>query len=254
MTKFKTLLLTAAAGVPAALLATGALAQSAGVAVIDPGSAMLSAKAIGPAWKTINDQNTAVFTRAQQREQALQATIAPLQKRLDTNNDGRLDEAEAAAAQTAKRPEVQQIVTAQQAAQTELATILQPSRVAQAWVIDQVRQKYRPALNTVATAKRLGVVMTTDTATFVLPANDITDDVTKAIDAALPTATTAPPANWQPDRETLQLYQQFTQYIAVAQQRAAQQQQGAARPAAGTAAPVGTPAPVPANPPRPQGR
>lgn len=246
MTNIKTSLLAATATATVLLGASAAIGQTASVAVIDPSASMLGVKAIGPAWKQIGDTYRQAYANAETRQRTLETTVAPLQKKLDTNNDGRLDETEAAAAQRANRPEVQQIVTAQQAAQAEITTLIKPAQMAQVWVLDQVRQKYRAALNSVTTAKKIGLVVTTDAVAFTSPTVDITDDVTAALDATTPTLTIAPPANWQPDQTSVSLYQQFT---AALQQAAARQQQagqapGAAPRPAGTApaapAPTGT--------------
>ena len=244
----KTCLLAAAAIAPAATLAPAALAQTTSVAVIDPASAILGAKAIGPAWTSVSTQYKAAFDSADARQRTLATVVEPLGKKLDTNNDGRVDQAELAAAQAAKRPELIQIQAAQQAAETDIGRTIQPARLAQAWIIDQAKQKYPAALQSVATTKRLGLVLTANDAAFAAPAADVTDDVTAAINLALPTASTTPPANWQPDQQTVSLYQQFTEVIS-AQARA---QAAAAQRQAPTPAPApGQPA---AQPARPTGR
>lgn len=248
MTISKTSLLAATATAIAMLGATAAPAQTNSVAVIDPSGAMLGVKAIGPAWKTIGDTYRQAYTNAETRERTLEQALVPLQKKLDTNNDGRLDENEAAAAQKANRPEVQQIVTLQQTAQNEIATMIAPARLAQAWVLDQVKQKYRTALNSVAANKKVGLVVTTDTVAYVSPVADITDDVTAALDATTPTLTTTPPANWQPDQTTITLYQQFSAALQQAAARAQAQQPAAGAPRPAGAAPA-TPAPA-ANAPK----
>lgn len=236
------------AALPALALAAPAAAQTA-VGVVDPTAAMFSVKAIGPAYQAVSTQYRAAYTTAQQREQALETQVAPLRKRLDTNNDGNIDQAELTAAQNANKPELQQIVTAQQTAQTEIANALRPANLAQAWVLDQVRQKYQPALNSVATSKRLGVILTTDTVAYVTPATDVTDAVTAAIDTTTPTLTTTPPANWQPDQATLTLWQRFTQLLQMQAARSAQQ--GAPAPAAAGTRPAATPAPAAPRPATP---
>lgn len=241
MTKIKTSLLAATAAATAALAGSAAFAQTTSVGVIDAPAAMLGVKAIGPAWKSISDTYRQAYTNAETRERTLEATILPLQKKLDTNNDGRLDENEVAAAQKANRPEVQQIVTAQQTAQNEISAMIAPARLAQAWVLDQVKQKYRTALNTVASNKKIGLVVTAENAAFASPTADITDDVTAALDATTPSLTTTPPANWQPDQTTVALYQQFTAALQQAAARQAQQQGAAQRPA-GTAPATSAPA------------
>ena len=234
MTSLKTVFGAAVVLVPLALIGSPVSAQTTSVAVVDPSSAMLGVKAIGPAWKQISDQYRAAYTVAEARERTLDSQIAPLRKRLDTNNDGSVDQTELAAAQGASKPEIQQIQAAQQAAQADIGTTLQPARLAQAWVLDQVKLKFRPTLNAVAARKAIGLVVSAEAATFATPAADITDDVVAALDQATPTLNITPPAGWQPDQQTVTLFQQFNQALQYAAARAAQQQSAA--PAPGTPA------------------
>lgn len=229
-----------------ALIAVPAAAQTTTIASVDPTAAILSAKAIGPAWVTITNQYKAAYDAAAARQRTLQTTVTPLLAQLDTNKDGSVDATEAAAAQTAKRPVVQQIEAAQQAAEADIGRTLQPARLAQAWAIDQAKLKYAPALQSVITAKRIGLVVNSDAINYADPNADISDEVAAAINTALPTVTTTPPAGWQPDQQTVALYERAQQALS-AQARAAAQPTPAA--AAGTR-PAGTPAPAAGTTPR----
>lgn len=235
-------ILTLAVAASGIALATPAAAQSTSIAVIDPAAAIFNAKALGAAGAQIGTQYKADFDRATARQRTMNAAIQPLLAKLDSNNDKKIDDSELQAAEAAKRPELQQIQTLRETAEREIATIIQPSNLAQAYVIDQVRLRYRPALEKAATARRATLVLTNDTTAYAQPAVDITQAVTAEIDAALPTATITPPAGWQPSQETVQLFQQYQQLVQLAAQRQAAQ---GAPAAAGTA---------PATPQKPQGR
>lgn len=217
-------------------LALPASAQSTSIAVIDPAAAIFNAKALGVAGASIGTQFKADFDRASARQRTLNAAVQPLLAKLDSNSDKKIDDAELQAAQAAKRPELQQIQTLRETAEREISTIIQPSNLAQAYVIDQIRLKYRPALEKAATARRATLVLTNDTTAYAQPAVDITQAVTAEIDTALPTASTTPPAGWQPSQETVQLFQQYEQLVQLAAQR--QQAQGAPAPGAAPAAPA----------------
>ena len=252
MNMIQTSLIAIAISAPTLLVAQTASAQATSIAVIDPAGAIFNAKALSAASSSISTKFKADYERIGARQRTLASTVQPLLAKLDSNNDKRIDDTELAAAESARRPELQQIATARQTAEREITQMATPANLAEAYAIDQIRQKYRPALDKVAGARRVGLVLTTDTAAFVQPTADLTQAVTAEIDTSLPTANITPPANWQPSQETVQLLQQYQQLVQLAVQRQQAQQ------AAGAAARPAGAAPAPAAPatstPRPQGR
>jgi hypothetical protein len=163
----------------------------------------------------------------------------------DTNKDGKISEAEGAAARTGTL--ATQLQTAQTNAQNDLERMTEPSNRAQAYAIEQIALKYGPAVTTVVAAKKISLLLSANDVQFAQPAVDVTDDVKAELDRTVPTVTITPPNGWQPAQQTLQLLQRYRQAIAAQQQRAQQ------APAAGAApAPA---APAPATPGRrPTGR
>ncbi len=219
MKSLKTSLIALAVAAPGLFAAQATLAQATSIAVVDPAAAIFNAKALPAASTAINTKFKADFDKIRARQQTLNTTIQPLYAKLDTNGDKKIDDAELQAAQNARKPELQQIATAQQAAQTEIQQMLTPANLAEAYALDQIRQRYRPALEKVAAARRVQLVLTSDAATFAQPAADLTQAVTTEIDAALPTANITPPANWQPTQDTVALLQQYQQLVQLAVQR-----------------------------------
>ena len=229
---------------PATFVAAQANAQVAGVAVADPEAAILSAKALDAANASIGTTYKAQLDQARARQISLQSELATLIVPIDTDKDKKLSDAEIIAAQNAKNPALDKIKTAQTNAQTDIARANQPATRAQAYAIEQITLKYTAAVNAVVKAKNLSLLLSANTVQFAAPAVDVTDDIKNELDRTVPTVNIAPPADWQPAQQTLQLQQQYQQIMyAQAVQRA---QAGQAAPAAAPGAPAGTPPKKPA--------
>ena len=240
MKTYHTLLLGCATIAPALLAAGAAQAQTGGIAIADPETVILSAKALDAANQQIGTTYKAALDQAAARQQALQTELATLGAPLDTNKDKRLSEDEIAAAQRANSPILAKLEAAQKAAQAEAARLSAPATRAQAYAIEQISQRYAAAVKTVVDAKKITLLLSANTVQYSTPAVDVTDDIKSAIDAAAPTVPITPPANWQPGQQTLQLQQQYQQLVYIAAVRRAQAAQ-AGTPAPGTPAPAGKP-------------
>lgn len=246
MKTYKTILLGCAMIAPA-LAATAAQAQVGGIAIADPETVILSAKALDAANQQIGTTYKAALDQATARQQALQTELTTLGAPLDTNKDKRLSEDEIAAAQRANSPILARMEAAQKAAQAEASRLSAPATRAQAYAIEQISQRYAAAVKTVVDAKKITLLLSANTVQYNAPTVDVTDEIKAALDVAAPTVPITPPANWQAGQQTLQLQQQYQQLIYIAAVRRAQQQAG------GAAAGAGIPAPAtPAKPP--QGR
>lgn len=225
---------------PALLLAGAAQAQVAGVAIADPETVILTAKALAAANASIGTTYKAQIDQANARQQTLQTELNALYAPLDLNKDKTLDDSEIAAAQAAKNPALGKIEAAQKAAQADLTRLRGPATLALAYAIEQISQKYRPAMESVVNAKKITLLLSAGSAQYSTPAVDVTDDIKAELDRATPTVAFTPPANWQPSQQTQQLLQQYQQLVYIsalqAQQRA---RQGAATPGAAAKAPAG---------------
>ena len=240
MKTYQTLLLGCAMVAPALLVAGSAQAQTSGIAIADPETVILSAKALDAANQTIGTTYKAQLDQATARQQALQTELTTMGAPLDTNKDKRLSEDEIAAAQRANSPILAKMDAAQKAAQADAARLSAPATRAQAYAIEQISQRYPAAVKTVVDAKKITLLLSANTVQFNAPAVDVTDDIKNALDAAAPTVPITPPANWQAGQQTQQLQQQYQQLIYIAALRRAQAQAGGAAPATGTPAPAGT--------------
>ncbi|TPG54150.1 OmpH family outer membrane protein [Sphingomonas glacialis] len=244
MKTYQKLMLGCAAILPALAMANSAQAQANGVAISDPETVILTAKALDAANQSISTTYKAQLDQASARQAALQTEMATLGAPLDTNKDKRLSDEEIAAAQTARSPILAKMEAAQKAAQAESARLSAPATRAQAYAIEQISQKYSAAVKTVVDAKKISLLLSANSVQYSAPAVDMTDEIKAALDAASPTVSITPPANWQPSQQTVQLQQQFQQLVYLSAVRRAQAQQAGgaptgAAPAAGTKAPSG---------------
>ncbi|WP_242139040.1 MULTISPECIES: OmpH family outer membrane protein [unclassified Sphingomonas] len=221
-------------------LAGAAQAQVGGIAIADPETVILTAKALDAANTSIATTYKAQLDQATARAQALQAQLNTLYAPLDLNKDKQLSDDEIQKAQAAKNPALAQIETAQRTGQADVARLRGPATLAQAYAIEQISQKYAAAMQAVVASKKLSLLLSAGSVQFSTPAVDVTDDIKAELDRTNPTVAFTPPAGWQPSQQTQQLLQQYQQlaYISAMQrQRAAGG--AAAAPAAGAKAPQG---------------
>ncbi|MEH3159819.1 MAG: OmpH family outer membrane protein [Sphingomonas taxi] len=217
----------AIAGASVALLGGVATAQTAGIATAQPDAAIFSAKAFDAANTQIGTTYKAQLDQAAAAQNALNTQLRTL---LDTNKDGQVSQAELQAAQAPNSAIGNQVRAAQEKAEPQIAQLQQPATLAQAYALEQITAKYDPALRAVVNAKKINIVLSPNAIQFAPPATDITRDIIAEIDRSTPTVPITPPANWQPQQDTVQLLQQYRQIVAANAQRRAQA--GAPAPAA----------------------
>jgi Skp family chaperone for outer membrane proteins len=209
------LALTAGMAVPAA-------AQVNGIGVTEPAIAIAGSQALRTAYQQIGTTFQAQRTQLDQ----LQGQRDTLMRQFDTNGDGQLSDAEQVAAQ-ANTTAVQQLQTLEQTINQTRA----PINLAQVYVIEQIALQYGTALQQVVSAGNISLILTPGSVVYAADAVDVTDEIVAQLNTLVPTVTTAVPAGWQPQRQSVQLYQEVQQMLvtAAAQQQA---QQAPAAPAA----------------------
>ncbi|HEX8300522.1 OmpH family outer membrane protein [Sphingomonas sp.] len=231
-------------------------AQVNGIAFASPTSVVGNSKAFAAANQQIATTYKASFDQIQQRRAAMQKEFEPMLTQLDINKDKNLTDDEIKAAQTAKNPVLDRLKTAQTNAQADIARISNPAARAELFAIESILRQYEAAQLRVVTARKIGVVLTPEVFMYAPESADISAAITSEIDKSTPTVAIAPPADWEPSRETLAIQQQLVQMaqIRAYQQEAARQQQaGQAAPAAGGGAARPAPArPAPAKPAEPR--
>lgn len=230
--------LAALAGASVALLGTAAAAQTGGIATAQPDAAILSAKAFATANQTISTQFKTQLDQANTQQTELRNQIRTI---LDTNKDGQVSQAELQAGQAQGSALGNQVRAAETKAQPAIDALNAPALKAQAYALEQIAQKYDPALQAVVAAKKINLVLAPNAVQYAPAATDVTRDVIAEIDRTTPTVTTTAPANWQPSQDTVQLLQQYRQLVYVNEMRRQQAgPAGTAPAAAGTPAPAGS--------------
>lgn len=207
-----------------ALAALPAAAQVSGVAVTDPAIAIAGAQARQTGYQQISTTFQAQLTQMEQ----VQQQRAGLLRQFDTNGDGQLNEQEQTAAQ-ANTAVIQQI----QGLDQQIATIQQPITQARVYVIEQLLMQYSAALQQVTSQNNVQLVLNPNGVVWAADAVDITQRVTAALNQLAPTVSTTVPQGWQPNRQSVALYQEVQDILVsvAVQQAQAQQAQGQAAPA-----------------------
>ncbi len=206
------LALSAAAAVPAA-------AQVNGIGVTDPAIAIAGSQALQTAYNQIGTTYQAQRTQLEQLQQQRDALI----RQFDTDGDGQMSEAEQQAAQ-ANASAVQQLQTLDQTIQQTQA----PIQLARVYAIEQIAMQYGPAVQQVVTANNVSLILSPGSVVYANDAVDLTDEIVAQLNTLVPTVSTAVPAGWQPQRQSVTLFQEVQQILLSAAVQQAQTQQQAA--------------------------
>ena len=215
----RTHLLSITALALAAGVAVPAAAQVNGIGVSDPAIAIASAQALGTAYQQIGTTFAAQRTQLDQLQQQRETLV----RQFDTNNDGQLSDTEQQAAQ-GNAQAVQQLQTLDQTIQQTQA----PIQLARIYVIEQIAMQYSNAVQQVVTANNISLIISPGSVVFATDAVDVTPKIVAQLNTLVPTVSTSVPAGWQPQRQSVQLFQEVQQMlVTAAQAQAAQQQQAA---------------------------
>jgi Skp family chaperone for outer membrane proteins len=208
-----TLALSAFAAMPAA-------AQVNGIGVADPAIAVAGSQALQTAYNQIGTTFQAQRTQLEQ----LQQQRAGLIRQFDTNGDQQLSQEEQTAAQ-ANTAAVQQI----QGLDQQINTIQQPITLARVYVIEQIAQQLSPAVQAVVQANNVQLLINPSATLWMADTAELTDEIIAQLNQTVPTVSTAVPAGWQPQQQSVNLFQQVQDILltVAAQQQAQQQQQPA---------------------------
>lgn len=236
----KALLSSGAALALAVALAAPASAQVSGIGVADPAIVIAGSQALSTAYQQIGTTYQAQRTQLDQLDQQRIALI----KKFDTNNDGKIDQAEQKAAQAETNPTRKQLETLDQ----QINTVQTPINLAAAYAISQIAQQFGATVQQVVSQGGVQLIVPSNAVLYSSDAANLNQKITTALNTRLPSVSITPPAGWQPDQQTVQLFQDVQQVRLAAAQAMAQQQQqagGATAPATPPAkAPAGSKAPV----------
>jgi Skp family chaperone for outer membrane proteins len=230
-------LLSISTALAAAAVAVPASAQVSGIGVAEPAIVIAGSAALNGAYTQISTTYQAQRTQLDQLDQQR----VTLLKKFDTNNDGQLSEAEQKAAQSdANAATRKQLETLEQ----QINQVQQPINLAAIYAVSQIAQQLSPAVQQVVSQGNVQMILSAGDVLYASDAANLNQKITTALNSRIPQVSITPPAGWQPDQATVQLFQDVQQVRL--QAAALQQQRGAAatpaqqpaKPAAGGTAPV----------------
>ena len=222
----------------AAAIAVPASAQVSGIGVAEPAVVVAGSQALNGAYTQIGTTYQAQRTQLDQLDQQRIALI----KKFDTNNDGKIDQAEQKAAQAENNPTRKQLETLD----TQINQVQAPINLAAAYAVSQIAQQLSAAVQQVVSQGNVQLILLSSDVLYAADAANLNQKVTTALNTRVPQVSITPPAGWQPDQATVQLFQDVQQVRLAAAQAQAQQQQANANAAQkpATATPAAKTAPV----------
>ena len=207
----------------AAAIAVPASAQVSGIGVAEPAVVVAGSQALNGAYTQIGTTYQAQRTQLDQLDQQRIALI----KKFDTNNDGKIDQAEQKAAQAENNPTRKQLETLD----TQINQVQAPINLAAAYAVSQIAQQLSAAVQQVVSQGNVQLILPSSDVLYAADAANLNQKVTTALNTRVPQVSITPPAGWQPDQATVQLFQDVQQVRLAAAQAQAQQQQANANAA-----------------------
>ncbi|NQX94378.1 MAG: OmpH family outer membrane protein [Erythrobacter sp.] len=217
--KTLTKILGAAGLAAAALTAVPAAAQVEGkIATVDTTRAIIGTDALRTAYELVTTTYKAQIDQRAAKQQELTTLLQPF----DTDNNGRVDDAELPALQNAANfQQFQQL-------EAEVNSLTNQVNGARIFAVEQIFQQYGPAIEEVANAEQIQAILPIATVLYARNEADITAKVTAALNTKVPSVGVVPPQNYRPSQQGAQLFQEIQQRLLTAQliqQRQQQQQQ-----------------------------
>jgi Skp family chaperone for outer membrane proteins len=209
---------SAAIAVPVAAQVQGPIAS------VDISDTVFRSSAFATAYNQVSQTYSLQIEQRRQKGEERQALL----KTFDKNGDNEVDDAELAAAQ--RLPQFARFQTLEQ----ELAQLSAQIDGARVFAIEQILGQFPAAMEQVVAEKKIAVVIDPSMLIYGPAQIDISTAVANALNTRLPSVGIVPPQGWQPQRSSVQMYQEIQQMLmAVAMQQAQQQaQQQGQQPAA----------------------
>ena len=211
--------LLATAGLAAATLTSvPAAAQVEGkIATASISGTLLRVQSLRTALQQVSQTYAAQLQTLQTKQTELSGLLTPY----DTNGNGTIDQEETAGLQAAAN--FQQIQTIR----AEIAGLENQVTAGQVYAVEQVLAQYQAALNEVAAAQQIVMVVDPASLQYVAAGADISEAVATSLNTKVPSVGNVPPAGWQPNPNSVQIFQEIQRRLLIqeARARAAQQQQ-----------------------------
>ncbi|MEL6238273.1 MAG: OmpH family outer membrane protein [Pseudomonadota bacterium] len=218
-----------AAGLAAiALTASPAAAQVEGrMATVDTTRAIINTDALRTAYELVTTTYKAQIDQRTAKQQQLTELLKPF----DTNGNGRIDDAEVSSLQTATN------ITQIQQLEGEVTALTNQVNNARVFAVEQIFAQYGAALEEVANAQQIQVIMPVSSVIYARTEADITPLITTTLNTKVPSVGVVPPQNYRPSQQGAGLFQEIQQRLLTAQliqqRQQQQQQQGNAEAPAG---------------------
>lgn len=211
-------LLGAAGLVAAALTTAPASAQVDGkVATVDTTRAIIGTDALRTAYELV----TTTYKAQIDQRTAKQAELTELLRPFDTNTNGRIDDAELPALQGASNfAQFQQL-------EGEVGSLTNQVNNARVFAVEQIFQQYAAAVEEVAEADQIQMILPINSVLYARTEADITAKITASLNAKVPSVGVVPPQNYRPSQQGGQLFQEIQQRLIQAQLLQQRQQQAA---------------------------
>lgn len=213
----------------AALAAAPAAAQVEGkMATVDTARVIIGTNALRTAYELV----TTTYKAQIDQRTAKQNELTELLRPFDSNGNGRIDEAELPALQGASNfQQFQQL-------EGEVASLTNQVNNARVFAVEQIFQQYAPAVEEVATAEQIQMIVPVESVLYARQEADVTAKITEALNVKVPSVGVVPPQNYRPSQQGAGLFQEIQQRLLTAQliqqrQQQQQQQQGNTQAPAG---------------------
>jgi Skp family chaperone for outer membrane proteins len=132
-------------------------------------------------------------------------------KAIDTNGDNEVNDAELKAAEgTANYQKLETL-------ENDIAVLTNQIDAGRIFAIEEIFKQYPAALQEVITSNQVQMVVTPDALVYAPAEADLTAKVTAALNAKVTQVGIVPPANWQPTRRGVSLFQEIQQTLVAAQ-------------------------------------
>ncbi|WP_017671562.1 OmpH family outer membrane protein [Blastomonas sp. AAP53] len=193
---------TAAALMAAGTIASGAIAPVAaqsvsGLGVADQRRAVVESAAFVNANAARPTTYKAQYDAAQAKSNQLRQQLEPLVTKFNTD----VQAPNAQQNQAALQQQLGQIQQLREQGSQEVQEILQPVALSEAYVLEQISDKFDAAVRSAMTKRKISIVFEVGSTLAHNDAYDLTKDITAELNAAIPTAQLVPPQGWLPRQQ-----------------------------------------------------
>jgi Skp family chaperone for outer membrane proteins len=190
---------TAAALMAVGTLASGAIAPVAaqavaGIGVADQRRAVVESSAFVNANNARPTTYKAQYDAAQAKSNQIRQQLEPLVNKFNTD----VQAPNAQANQAALQQQLGQIQQLREQGSQEVQEILQPVALSEAYVLEQISDKFDQAVRQAMTKRKISIVLETGATLAHNDAYDLTKDITAELNTLIPTAQLVPPQGWLP--------------------------------------------------------